>query len=132
MIRTEKKRSNVTTLARIQPCLKNLATELGSFNGKEFYPRLINRRDIKLYLYNNHFCLICKSQGVSFNQATEELKVIFKMIDSYTTEENVNVYSKYELTLERRRITIDYFFVFDLETLNTNKARRYNFAFVLI
>ena len=41
------------------------------------------------FFYNNHFCVIWKSQGVSFNQAINELKDNFKIVDKYLTEENV-------------------------------------------
>ena len=54
------------------------------------FPRSVTNRDSALYLYNKHFCLIWKSQGVSFNQAVKELKDNFKIVDNFLTEENVN------------------------------------------
>ena len=77
-------------MARIQPCLKKFGIDLGYYNGDRVYPRTVTNRESALFLYNNLFCLIWKSQGVSFNQAIRELKDNFKIVDSYITEENVS------------------------------------------
>ena len=97
-IRNEKRRSNIMTMARIQPCLKKLGIDLGYYNGERIFPRTVTNRNTALYLYNNHFSLIWKSQGVSFKQAIIELKNNFKMIDNFITDENVNSHFKYEFT----------------------------------
>ena len=73
-IRNESRRSNIMTMARIQPCLKKLGIDLGYYINDRVFPRTVTNRVSALYLYNNHFCLIWKSQGVSFNQAIQELK----------------------------------------------------------
>ena len=62
------------TTARSQPCLKKLGIDLGNFNGDRVYPTTVMNRDNALFLYNNHICLIWKSEGVSFNQTIRELK----------------------------------------------------------
>ena len=95
-IRNEKRPSNIRTMARIQPCLKKLGIDLGYYNGDRVFPRTVTNRDSALYLYINHFCLIWKSQGVSFNQAIQELKNNFKKFDNYITEENAISHFKYE------------------------------------
>ena len=95
-IRNEKRRSNIMTMARIQPCLRKLGTDLGYYKGDSVFPRTVTNRDGALYSYNNHFCLIWKSQNVSFNQAITELKNNFKIVDNYITDENVNSHFKYE------------------------------------
>ena len=77
------------TQARIQPCSRNLGVNLGYYNGKEIWPRNITERNIALKLHNNHFCLIWKSEGVSFNQAIKEVNDNFKVVDNFITEENV-------------------------------------------
>ena len=68
-VRNEKRRSNIMTMARIQLCLRKLGINLGYYNGERVFPRTVTNRDCALYLYNIHFCLIWKSQGLSFNQA---------------------------------------------------------------
>ena len=128
-IRSEQRRSNVMTMARIQPCLKKLGIDLGYYNGERVFPRSVTNRDGALYLYNNHFCLIWKSQGVSFNQAIQELKNNFKIVDNYFTEENVNSQFKYEFTPKKIDSHLTNFIVYDLETHNTDRARPYVFCF---
>ena len=128
-IRNEKRRSNIMTKARIQPFCRANKINLGYWNGERVFPRSVTIRDNALYLYDNHFCLIWKSQGVSFKQAIKELKDNFKMVDNYITEENVNAYFKYEFTPKRIESHLTNFIVYDLETHNTNRARPYNMTF---
>ena len=77
-IRNEKRRTNIMTMARIQPCVRKLGIDLSYYNVDRVFPRTVTNRDSALYLYNNHFCLIWKSEGISFNQAINELKKILK------------------------------------------------------
>ena len=128
-IRNEKRRSNIMTMARIQPCLKKLGINLGYYNGERVFPRAVTNRDSALYLYNNHFCLIWKSQGVSFNQAIQEIKKNFKIVDNCITEENVNSHFKYEFIPKKIDSHLTNFIVYDLETHNTDRARPYVFCF---
>ena len=62
------------TLARIQPFCRANNINLGFYNNDRVFPRTVTNRDTAFYLYKNHFCLIWKSQNVSFNQAIQELK----------------------------------------------------------
>ena len=50
----------------------------------------MNERKKALKSHNNHFCLLGKSQGISFKKAIDELKSNFKKVDKFITEENVN------------------------------------------
>ena len=129
-VRNEKRRSNIMTMARIQPCLRKLGFDLGYYNGERIYPRTVTNRDNVLFLYNNNFCLIRKSEGVSFNQTTKELKENFKKVDNYITEENVNSHFKYEFIPQKIESHLTNFIVYDLETFNTNRATPYNMTFV--
>ena len=85
-----------------------------------------------LFLHNNHFCLIWKSQGVSFNQAVEELKDNFEIADNYITEENVNSYFNYEFTRIKIDSHLTIFIVYEFETHNRDKARPYKMTFFRI
>ena len=82
-----------------------------------------------MYLYNNHFCLIWKSENVSFNQAIIELKDNFKIVDNYITDENVNSHFIYEYKPRKIASHLTNFFAYDLETHNTDRARHYVFSF---
>ena len=115
--------------ARIQLCLRKLGIDLGYFNSERVFPRTVSNRGSALYLYNNHFCLIWKSENVSFNQAINELKAIFKTVDNYITEENVNCHFEYEFKPKTIESHLTNFIVYDLETHNTDRARPYVFCF---
>ena len=128
-IRNEKRRSNIMTKARIQPCLKKLGIDLGYYNGERVFPRTVTNRDSALYLYNNHFCLIWKSEGISFKDAIKELKDNFEIVDNYITEENVNSHFKYEFIPKKIKSHLTNFIVYDLETYSTDRARPYNMTF---
>ena len=117
------------TKARIQPFCKANNINLGYYDENRVFPRTVTNRESDLYLYNNHFCLIWKSQGVSFNQAIQELKENFKMVDNYITEENVNSHFKYEYKPKKIESHLANFIVYDLETHNTDRARPYVFCF---
>ena len=60
------------TEARIQPFCKSNNNNLGYYNEDRVFPRSVTNRNIALFLFNNHFCLIWMSEGVSCNQAIKE------------------------------------------------------------
>ena len=74
------------TKARIQPFCRANNIILGYYDGTRVFPRTVTDRNNALFLYNNHFCLIWKTQGVSFNQAIKELKDNFKIVDNFITQ----------------------------------------------
>ena len=57
-IRSEQKRSNVMTSARIQPFCRKNNINLGRFDGTRINPRNLTQRDTSFFIYNKHFCLI--------------------------------------------------------------------------
>ena len=128
-IRNESRRSNIMTRARIQPFCRANKINLGYYNNDRVFLRTVTNRDSALFLFNNQFCLIWKSEGVSFNQAIKELKDNFKMIDNYVTEENVTSHFKYEFIPKTIESHLSIFIVYDLETYSTDRARPYNMTF---
>ena len=58
----EKRRSIIMTMDRIQPYYRANNNNLGYFDRIGIFPRLSTDRNKALYLYNNHFCLIWKSE----------------------------------------------------------------------
>ena len=128
-IRNEKRRSNIMTKARIQPFCRANKINLGYFDGNGVYPKSVTNRNSALFIYNNHFCLIWKSEGVSFIQAVKELNDNFKMIDNYITEENVTSHFKCEFIPKKIESHLTNFIVYDLETHNTDRARPYIMTF---
>ena len=128
-IRSEQRRSNIMTKARIQPFCRANNINIGYFDGDGVYPRSITNRDSALFLYNNHFCVIWKSENVSFKQAIKELDENFKIVDNFITEENVNSHFKYEFIPKKIDSHLTNFIVYDLETYSTDRARPYNMTF---
>ena len=84
------------TKARIQPFCRANNINLGYYDGIRIVPRSVTDRNNALFLFNNHFCLTWKSEGVSFNQAIKGLKDNFKIVDNFITEANVRSHFKYE------------------------------------
>ena len=128
-IRNEKRRSNIVINARIQPFARANNTSIGYFDGERVFPRSVTNKDSALYLYNNHFCLIWKSQDVSFKQAFQELKNNFKIVDNYVTEEIVKSFFEYKYKPKKIESHLSNFIVYDLAAHNTDKARPYVFSF---
>ena len=87
------------------------------------FPRSVTNRNSALYIYNNHFCLIWKSEGVGFNQAIKELKDNLKIVENYITEENVKSHFEYIYKPKKIESHLTNFIVYDLETHETNRAR---------
>ena len=131
-IRNEKRRSNIMTKARIQPFFKSNNIFLGYYNEDRVFPRSVLNRDSALFLFNIHFCVIWKSEGVSFKQATKELKDNFLLVDNYITEENVTSHFKYEVIPKKIDSYLTNFIVYDLETHKTDRARPYCTSFYRI
>ena len=117
------------TKARIQLFCKANTINLGYYDGERVFPGSVTDINNALFLYNNHFCLIWKSEGVSFSQVIKELKDNFKIVDNYITEENVKSQFKYIYKTTKIESHLTDFIVYDLETHNTDRARPYVFCF---
>ena len=124
-IRNEKK----TTMALIQPFCRANNINLGYYNGDRVFPRTVTNRDSASFLYNNHFCLLWKSEVVSFNQAINELKNNFKIVDNYIIDEKVTSHFKYEFTPKKIDSHLTNFIVYDLETHNNDRTKPNNVTF---
>ena len=118
-IRSEQRRSNVMTAARIQPFCKKYNINIGCFDGTRINPRNITQRDTTLKIHNNHFCLIWKSERISFNQVIEnELKPNFKVVDNVISDKHVKSFIKYEYNPKKVKSPLTNIVIYDLETFN--------------
>ena len=79
------------TMARNQPCLRKLGINLGYHNAKAIWHRYIFERIKGLFLHNNHFCLLWKSESIRFNRVAKELTYNSKIIDSYVLQKLSNL-----------------------------------------
>ena len=77
-IRNEKYRSGVMASARIQPFCRKYNINIGCSNGKKT-PRTITQRNIAFKVHRNHFCLIWKSNDISFKKTMKEVKITAKL-----------------------------------------------------
>ena len=82
-----------------------------------------------MFLFINHFCLIWKSESVSFNQVVKEWKANFKIVDKFITEENAKSHFEYIYKPKIIKSDLTNFIVCDLETHNTDRGRPYVFCF---
>ena len=87
------------------------------------------RIEILLFLYNYLFCLIWRSEDVSYNQAIEKLENDFQIDDNFIAEENIISHFKYEFIPMKIDSHLTDFIVFDLETHNTDRARPHCISF---
>ena len=117
------------TKPRIQPFCRANNINLGYYDGIKIFPRSVTDRNNALFLFDNHFCLIWKSDGVSCDQAIKELKDNFKIVDSYITEENINSHFEYIYKPKKIESLLTNFIVYDLETHDTDRVRPYVFCF---
>ena len=95
-IRMEQRRSNVLTSARVQPFCRKHNINIDCYDGFRVCPRNITQRNTALKIHNNHFCLIWKSDGVSFVGAIKDLKDNFKVVDNVISDKHVKSCIKYE------------------------------------
>ena len=95
-IRSEKYRSVVMTFAKIQPFSKKYDIKKGCFDGTRINPQNITQKNISLFIYNIHFCLILKSNGISLNGALEGVKLNSKIIHNVLFDELAKSFVKYE------------------------------------
>ena len=99
-IRSEQRRSNVMTSARIQPFCRKYKINIGCFDGTRINPQNLTQRNTSLFIYNNHFCLIWKSNGISFDKAIKQLKDNFEVVDNGISEKRVKVFLNMNTTLK--------------------------------
>ena len=78
-----------------------------------------------MFIYNDHYCIIWKSNDISFNQAIEELKLNFKIVDNVISDKHVVKFIKYEYTSKKVHSALTNTIVYDLQTYNKDRAVPY-------
>ena len=85
------------TSARVQPFCRKYEINIGSFDGIRINLKTLLKEIQKIKIHENHFCLIWKSDGISFNQVIEDkLKPNFKIVDNLISDKHVKSFIKYE------------------------------------
>ena len=77
------------TFRRIQQFCRKYNINIAFFNGKEVCLKNNTEKNIASKLHKKHFCLIWKSNGISFSKKIEELKNNFKIVDSVISDKNM-------------------------------------------
>ena len=88
-IRSEQRKANVMTSAGIQPFCRKYNINIGCFDGTRINPGNLTQRNTSLFVYNILFCLIWKSNVISFDKAIKELKENFKIVDNILSDKSV-------------------------------------------
>ena len=121
-IRSKQRRPNVMTFARIERFCKKFNINVGCFDGTRINPRNLTQRNISLFIYNNHFCLIWKSDGISFEKAITELRDTFKVVDNVIPDKHVKSFINYEYNPKKVKSPLTNIVVHDLETFKKIRA----------
>ena len=82
------------TSARIQPFCRKYNTDIECYDGCGVYPRYITERSTGLKMHGNHFCLIWKTDGISFDKAIKKLKDNLKVVDNVISDKHVKSFIK--------------------------------------
>ena len=77
------------TSATFQPFYRKYNIKIGCYDGFKVCPRKITERNTMLKIHENQFCLILKSDGISFDKAIKDLKYNFKVVDSVLSDKHV-------------------------------------------
>ena len=113
------------TSARIQPFFRKQDMNKSYYDGFILRPRNITKINIPLKMNKNNFCLIWISNGISSNEAVEELKLNFKIFDSVISDKFVTSFIKYEYKPEKVQSQLKNMIVYDLETFSTDGSVPY-------
>ena len=125
-IRSEQRRSNVMTSARVGSFCRKHNINIGCFDGTRINPRNITQINTALKIHNNHFCLIWKSNGIRFNEVIEnELKPNFKVVDNVVSDKHVKSFVNYEYNPKKVKSPLTNIVVDDLDTFNKIRAVPY-------
>ena len=74
-------------------------------------------------MHNIHFCLIWKSDNISFNQVIkDELKPIFKVVDNVISDKHVTSFIKYDSKSKKVQSPPTKIVIYDLETFNKTRV----------
>ena len=85
------------TSARNQPFCRIYNINIGYYDVYRVYPRKLTERNTAIKILKNYFCLIGKSQSISFNQVIEnQLETSFKVDENVISDKHVICYIKNE------------------------------------
>ena len=89
----------------MHPFRKKYSINIGYYDNIRVYPSFVAERIIPLFLYKNHLCLIWKSEAVIFQNAIDELKAHFKVVENHIPDKHVESFLKSEF--EPKKISVN-------------------------
>ena len=113
------------TSARVQPFCRKYNINIGYFNGKEKWPRTVTQKDTALKIHENHFCLIWKSDRISFDKAIKQIKDDFKVVDNVISDKHVKSYIKNDYKPKKVKSPSNKILLYDLQTFDKIRAVPY-------
>ena len=113
------------TSARVQPFCRKHNIIIGCYVDFRVCPRNTTQRNTALKIHNNHFCLIEKSDGFSFDKAIKALKDNFRVVDNVISDKHVKSFIKYEYKLKKVQSQLTNMVLYDIVTSNTDRAVLY-------
>ena len=76
-----------------------------------------------MFIHNNLFSLVCKSDGISFNQSRyDELEPNFKVVDNVISDKRFKSFIEYEYKPKKVQSPITNKLVYNSDTFNQIKA----------
>ena len=118
------------TSARTQPVCKINNIITGCFDGCRACPGKNTERKIALDMYKIFFCLISKSNFVSFKKAIEEFKLNFKVVDNVISDKHDKGFIKYEYKLKKVEPRLTNSILYDIETFDTDRFGSYSICII--
>ena len=113
------------TSAGIQQFCRRYNINIGCFDGTRINTRNITERNTTLRIHKNHFCLIWKSDSISFIQVKKELIQNFKVADKFISDKHGKCFIIYEYKPKKLQPPLTKIVVYDLETFYKTKAVPY-------
>ena len=119
-IRESQRNKNIMTSAKIQPFCKKHDINLGinDLKQKRILPLSVTERRICLYIQENHFCVIWKTEKTIFINAIKELEDSFEYEPNHITDNILKQVQNYNFPISNEKDCLFAVFSFDLETVN--------------
>ena len=111
---------------RILSIFRKHNINIGCFDGSTIKPWNNTEKNIALYMYKNHFCLIWKTICISFNKAIEMLKLGFKVVAKIISDKHVKSFIKNEYKPKKVQSQLTILVVLDIEIFTTIRAVPYS------
>ena len=119
-IRESQRNKNIMTSAKIQPFCKKHDINLGIYDLKQkrILPLSVTERRICLYVHENHFCVIWKTEKTTFISAIKELEDNFEYEPNHITDNILKQVQEYKFPISNEKDCLFAVLSFDLETVN--------------